>query len=188
MATRKRQDLNNLEYLLFVDRPGMKAFAVLDGASVPELPGTLESLSAEFKCLFRGQLTPKLAKAAPYLVIIPSFSRLADWLVKEGWGHHWGILGHVPDAVDFNTLRRHFRKLTKAQLEGGGVVFFRFYDPRVWRIYLPTCNADELETVFGPVASYFCEGDQDYDIQEFSASNGQLSSMRWTFANPLTTP
>jgi hypothetical protein len=32
-------------------------------------------------------------------------------------------------------------------------LLFRYYDPRVLRVYLPSCRPSELETVFGPVVS-----------------------------------
>ena len=48
-------------------------------------------------------------------------------------------------------LRRHFRKFLKVEDPKGKSLIFRYYDPRVLRVYLPTCNAMELQTVFGPV-------------------------------------
>jgi hypothetical protein len=41
----------------------------------------------------------------------------------------------------------------------GRRLLFRYYDPRVLRVYLPTCLPNELETVFGPVKAYLVEGD-----------------------------
>jgi hypothetical protein len=34
---------------------------------------------------------------------------------------------------------------------------FRYYDPRVLRAFLPTCNAGELKTLFGDVDQFFIE-------------------------------
>lgn len=45
-------------------------FAVLDGATVPDLPATLTSLRAEYRCLYRGELQPDMAEVAPYLVLL----------------------------------------------------------------------------------------------------------------------
>ena len=41
---------------------------------------------------------------------------------------------------------------------GGERVYFRFYDPRVLRVYLPTCSSSELKGVFGPVGRFVVEG------------------------------
>ena len=48
--------------------PETTVYAILDGASVPELPQTLERFEVESECLFRGDLEPGLALVAPYLV------------------------------------------------------------------------------------------------------------------------
>ena len=36
---------------------------------------------------------------------------------------------------------------------------FRFYDPRVLRVYLPTCTGDEAEEFFGPVPEILAESE-----------------------------
>ena len=41
----------------------------------------------------------------------------------------------------------------------GKRLYFRYYDPRVLRVYLPTCNTEETKFIFGPLAAYFCEGE-----------------------------
>ena len=94
---------------------------------------------------------------APYLVRLPGDSRLLETLVAQGWGKHWGIF--VVSAADFKTLRKHFRTFLMVKSPEGKRLYFRYYDPRVLRVYLPTCNAEETNFVFGPVAAYLCEGE-----------------------------
>jgi hypothetical protein len=53
-------------------------------------------------------------------------------------------------------------------------MYFRYYDPRVLRMYLPTCNAQELQTVFGPVTSYVVEDESPDALLRLSASQGTL--------------
>ena len=48
-------------------------------------------------------------------------------------------------------LRRHFRDLLMMKLPDQKQVYFRFYDPRVLRLFLPTCTAQEIGLIFGPV-------------------------------------
>jgi hypothetical protein len=62
-------------------------------------------------------------------------------------------------AVKLDRLQAHFRRLVMAQLPDGKMVYFRFYDPRVLRAYLPTCTPKELEAVFGPVERFILEGE-----------------------------
>lgn len=138
--------------------PDAKVYAVLDGASTPNLPQMLRQWTVESVCLLRGELDPELARAAPYLAAMPPDSPFTDWVLNEGWGKHWGIFA-ISNAK-FRTLRQHFRSFLMVYTPDRKPVFFRYYDPRVLRTYLPTCNARELRTVFGPVLRYIAE-DQD---------------------------
>lgn len=56
------------------------------------------------------------------------------------------------------TLRRHFRRLLHVRSEDGEKLYFRYYDPRVLRLYLPSCTSVELKEVFGPVGRFVLEG------------------------------
>jgi hypothetical protein len=46
------------------------------------------------------------------------------------------------------------------KLPDGKQVYFRFYDPRVLRVYLPTCTVEEMRTFFGPIKCFLTEGDK----------------------------
>jgi hypothetical protein len=61
-----------------------------------------------------------------------------------------------------------------------GAPFFRYYDPRVMRIYLPTCNAGELRTLFGPVGLYVMEGEDPTTLLRYHRAEDALeqSSVR----------
>lgn len=48
--------------------------------------------------------------------------------------------------------------------------YFRYYDPRVLRVYLPACNESELQTVFGPVEGYYVEGKAENQMIEFGCT------------------
>src|SRR2546423_6431987 len=134
---------------------GLNVFAVLDGASGPNLPAGLQQLRAEPACLYRGELEPELAAVAPYLVQLEPETRLTEYVLTQGWGNHWGIFAR--SRADLRTLRRHFRTFLTVYDPDGKPMLFRFYDPRVLRLYLPTCNAQELAVVFGPVETYLLE-------------------------------
>jgi len=46
-------------------------------------------------------------------------------------------------------MRQHFRRFITVHDESGKPLLFRYYDPRVLRTFLPTCNAKELAEIFG---------------------------------------
>jgi len=130
-------------------------YAVIDGAGCPALLPMLDRHQVPSVCLYRGELEPELAEAAPYLAQLLPDSPFTRWFLGEGWDRHWGILLRT-DAT-LAEVRRHLRRLTMARLPDQRVVYFRFYDPRVLRVYLPTCNAGEAERFFGPVRTIAME-------------------------------
>jgi hypothetical protein len=75
--------------------------------------------------------------------------------LRRGWGRSWLIL--LEGTADFETVRLHLRKLTFAQLPSGETALFRFYDPRVMRLVLPTCSQDQLRRLFGPLRRIWTE-------------------------------
>jgi hypothetical protein len=139
---------------LFLDAE-TPVYAVLDGASVPGLQGKLAELKPEFCCLYRGPIPAALENAAPYLIRLFPDHPITAWIVEQGWGKHWGIFVQSPE--DFREMRKHFRKFLRVRRYDGPIMIFRYYDPRVLRIYLPTCNVAETAEVFGPIRWYACE-------------------------------
>ena len=73
----------------------------------------------------------------------------------------------VSDAA-FKEVRKHFRQFLMAKLPDGKQVYFRFYDPRVLRLYLPTCTPEEINQFFGPVKYYLTEDEKPGTLLRFS--------------------
>ncbi len=166
--------LSALQPVLFPANPdeaALHTYAILDGAAIPEL---LDHLYAderpEFECLYRGDLEPDLAECAPYVVALQPEAAFTKWLLAEGWGKHWGIF--ALSSGDLRAMRRHFRNFLMVRNPEGKQVYFRFYDPRVLRTFLPTCNAGQAEIVLGPLASYLCEAEGPETLLSFTAEDG----------------
>src|SRR3954467_11578084 len=83
------------------------AFAVLDGASSPNLIKKLYEHEPEYCCLYRGVLPSDMATVAPYLVRLEPGDKFSEWILTEGWGVHLGIFFH--SAAVLRPLRDHFR-------------------------------------------------------------------------------
>jgi len=150
-----------------------QVYGVLDGASIPNLLSLLEQHAVVNVCLFRGELDPELAMTAPYLVHLPPESAFTELLLQQGWGNHWGVLAVA--TAELRTLRMHFRKFIMVWDSEGKPLYFRYYDPRVLRVYLPTCNTDELRTMFGPVSAYLMEGETADALLRFTFAGETLS-------------
>ncbi len=137
-------------------------FCVVDAAVDPVILEHLQSGLQQrepghaLQSLYEGHGAHELAPWAPYLLALPRDSTLLRTLLREGWGKAWGCYctAHVP----FAELRRHLRRFLTVRLEAGPQVYFRFYDPRVLREFLPTATHAELLHFFGPVGEWLFEG------------------------------
>jgi len=156
--------LKTLNATLFSDETN-SIYAVLDGASIPLLRDKLYEHDPEYVCLYAGDLEPDMEEVAPYLVRLERDSPFCHWVLSEGWGNHWGVF--VSTEEDLRTLRKHFRTFLLVQDPEGKTLYFRYYDPRVLRVYLPTCNDDEAQAVFGPVQWYVMESEEEGELIRF---------------------
>lgn len=152
---------------------GRDAWMIVDGARDRNVYGMLLDSYLTHQCLYHGELAPELELAAPYLVQLEYDDRYTDRLIERARGNSWGVF--LKSGASIGTLRRHLRRLLTVRGPKGDTLLFRYYDPRVLRVYLPTCRAEELQTVFGPIDCFWTE-DEDPDMMlEFRVDHGRLS-------------
>ncbi|MCM3874999.1 MAG: DUF4123 domain-containing protein [Thermoanaerobaculia bacterium] len=144
-------------------------YAVLDAARDLKALNWSKESGEEYQSLYDGDSARDLEMFAPYLVRFSKPSPLLRKLVAKAWGQSWGI--YLTSAASFPDLRKHFRHFLIAQIEGGGDknVYFRFYDPRVLRVYLPTCTPQEVRQFFGPIGSFLLETEDASRLLRFRA-------------------
>ncbi len=131
-----------------------RLYGIVDTARDPRLyPLVIQSPS--YECLYAGEIKEPLDRAAPYLVELTDETPLKEIWRTEGWGQAWGIL--IRSSLELKALRRHLRKFLMAQLPDGRAVLFRFYDPRVWRTYWPTCTPEEQAQWLNGVDEFIAE-------------------------------
>jgi hypothetical protein len=164
---------------LFSD-PEAKLFAVLDAASIPGLLKVVYEKKPSYLPLYRGEMEPDIAVVAPYLVELKADAPFTEWILGEGWGNHWGIF--LASSADLPTMRRHLRSLQIVKDHTGKELNFRYYDPRVFRVYLPTCNAEELKLVFGPITSFALEAEDPGQMLRFSNGGAALKKEQISLA------
>jgi hypothetical protein len=156
-----------------------RIYAVLDGASIPDLRMKLYQMQPEHVCLYRGELKPDMAEVAPYLVRINQGTEFGNWVLTEGWGNNWGIF--VQSRYSLAEVRKHLRSFLTVHDETGKPMLFRFYDPRVLRNFLPTCNNDELKKFFGIILNFAVEDNNPQVLLNYYLPNGQLKINRTEF-------
>ena len=150
-----------------------RVYAVLDGASAPDLRMKLFEMNPPHFCLFSGDLEPDMQEVAPYLVRLLPKTPFTEWVLQEGWGKHRGIFAHSREPIE--EMRKHFRTLITVYDEEGKPMIFRFYDPRVLGKFLATCEETELRTFFGNVEAYFAETEAADNLIRFQITDDGLS-------------
>jgi hypothetical protein len=164
-------DIDSIRKRLWPQETGRDVWAILDGARERRIYGHVVDTYLESSCLYSGALTPELEVAAPYLVQLEYDDRLTRRILEQGWGNSWGIF--LKSSTSLKKLRRHLREFLIVNAAGKRMLF-RYYDPRVLRIYLPTCTSNELRTVFGPIETFWMESGDADNLLEFSIENGKL--------------
>lgn len=124
-----------------------KLYGVLDCAVDPALHDHCARLEPEFAvCLF-DRVDPKVKAASPHLIELTPTDPLSRAWRTGGWGRNWGVL--LSSRADLRTVKLRLKRFTQARLpDGSGPVLFRFWDPRVMRIYMPLLQPDEVEGWF----------------------------------------
>lgn len=134
-------------------------YAILDSAREIDIAyRLLNSKDIEYVSLFKGRREEPIWDAAPYLVRCDSDSLFFRWILEKGWGNSWGVF--LTSASLLEQLYSHFQQFLLIRTEEDKELYFRFYDPRVLRLFLPTCNPDQISQFFGPISSFLVEGEQ----------------------------
>jgi hypothetical protein len=166
------QLLARIEETLWPDGPRQDVWMILDGARSIDVFRMVIECHLEYSCLYSGPLTPDMEIAAPYLVQLDHGYRDTHRFIRRAWGDSMGVF--LKSDTSLKKLRRHLREFLVVRDTKGNRMVFRYYDPRVLRVYLPTCVRSELRTVFGPIDCFWMEGDNTAEMMEFNFGSGEL--------------
>ncbi len=158
-------------------------YAVLDSAHDRSIASTLFKSFARYECLYEGELTSEMKAVAPYLIRLRKGEPYTNWLLSNLPQKNWGIF--IRSEVSFKELRRHLRRFLRVKTEEGKTLLFRWYDPRVLRLYLPTCSEEELQYVFGPAQSFIAESETNNTFHEYSLDNSILHTQNFDITHSL---
>jgi pSer/pThr/pTyr-binding forkhead associated (FHA) protein len=158
-----------LQYLRSQTEP---LFALMDSARDLKVLLLLAESKEEHQSLYEGIQGETLAGVAPYLVHLPPQSPLLEALVRQGWGKSWGV--YLTCSLPLAELRKHFRRFLTVKTEAGKHLYFRFYDPRVLRGFLPTCRREEVTEFFGCVTCFLIEDETAQALLRYGLSESGL--------------
>jgi Domain of unknown function (DUF4123) len=144
-------------------------FGIVDAARSARIRVLLRESIDEGESLYEGVKGQALADVAPYLVRFEPGSRLLRALVEEGWGEAWGV--YLAARIPMKELRRHLRHFLlvedELRLER---MYFRFYDPRTLRDFLPLTTPRQESELFGDVRAFLVEG-REGELLRFEPSD-----------------
>jgi len=109
-------------------------------------------------------MTDALAATAVYLMPIDPDKMPVEQFIGRRLGKHQFIF--LQANASTGDLTEHFSGLLKAMDENGNLFNFRYYDPRILRVYLPTCTEEEKHIFYGPAQIFWAE-DRDSGMLEF---------------------
>jgi hypothetical protein len=162
----------NLRKRFWPREAGRDVWMIVDAARDRSIFGFLLDSYLEYSCLYHGDIAPELEMAAPYLVQLEYDDSYSTRLIERAWGASWGVFLKCGSGVD--ALRRHLRSLLTVRDEKGRLLLFRYYDPRVLRVYLPSCFPEELKTVYGAIERFWIEDENPETMLEFRVERGRL--------------
>ncbi len=174
MAYRASKGQSRLEaFIRFCSAPGERVFAIADAARDHELAFAARGrYGQQMVSLFEEPGASRLADVAPYVVSVQHGSEfLTAW--ENALGSSAGIL--VLSSVELPTLCAHLRSVFLVTDEMDEEFFFRFYDPRVLRSFLPSCTAEQAGEFFGPIRRILVESATQGRMLSCGLERGQLS-------------
>lgn len=133
---------------------------------------TAKLLNSSFYSLLNQEFTDKAEYKAPYIFRFEPNSSFAKWYMEVGWGNGWGVMAR--SFASLQELRLHFRKFILVLSEDNQEIYFRFYNPEVLRIFLPTFTFYQLKDFFGPIDYFMLENAVNKDAEVIWIEDGRL--------------
>jgi Domain of unknown function (DUF4123) len=165
-----------LAYLQAQTQPEQPLYAIVDAAQDSKailqlLKHTAPKLNVAN--LFEGERGAELAPAAPHLIEFTHAGHpLLTRLVNQGWQNNWAL---------YFKLRGNLPIKDK-----DGVGLFRFYDPRVFNLYIPSFDAQQLREFFGAISDFWIpDSNGNHDLIHYRTIGHTLNAQPVSFAEGL---
>ena len=171
-------------------------FGLLDLARDGGVTRSLQSMKLRWQPVFEHGQSIQPFSHAPCLIEfgqVNDASRQAEIqsfleeILHLGWGKRWGVFFTSHSSLDDVTT--HFYNFLLVRGKDPQTFHLRFYDPRILRAFLPACEPQEVEVVFGPIVSYLLESERPDLMLVFSRGGEGLSATSVSLAGqPLHKP
>ncbi len=139
---------------------GTRLFCMIDSARNPyTIPHLVMALTRAADCLFSGNAKQELGDQTAWVADVTDDRATLEALLDEGYGK--GMLSFAFSALDLRAFITHLKKFTKIRDAKGTEHFFRFYDPKVMRQYVPVFNETQHKAFFAGLTSAMFEDTRD---------------------------
>lgn len=154
---------------------GGKLYGVLDCAIDPSLYEHAVRLEPEWAvCLFE-RVVDRVRRASPWLVELSPSDPLSRAWRGAGWDKNWGVL--LSSRADMKTVKLRLKRFTQARLpDGAGPVLFRFWDPRVLRVFLPTLEPEDAPDWFTDIDRWIAPSEDGKGSIRYSLKDGAVTA------------
>ncbi|MBP0485002.1 DUF4123 domain-containing protein [Sagittula salina] len=139
---------------------GQECYLLIDASKSHEIQYMIEGLTDDALCLFDGEVFEELSAYAPWLVPLSGAgSDVFKWFMKKGWGKDWGLF-LISDA-DPVRVKASLRRSLRVNTEDGRELFFKFYRPSVFNLYMPAMDPLQVTQVMQNLAQVWTEDEKD---------------------------
>ncbi|CAN7494680.1 DUF4123 domain-containing protein [Agrobacterium tumefaciens] len=149
-----------------------RLYAVVDASRAPMIiPPALQAMTDKVACLYRGNALEEFGDDTAWVAEMTSDESVLQWLIDNGFGKRWSIFLRTSHALE--DVVRHLRKFTMVKDSEGTIHFFRYYDPRTLRQYLPVLTSEQAAVFFNGIECFYCENDlKAGEFLKFRFGNG----------------
>ncbi|MBU3056395.1 DUF4123 domain-containing protein [Pseudomonas indica] len=157
----------------------LTTYLLLDGAQIDDLVPLIYRLqdSPSVHALYQHTAYAEWADSGPFLIRIEPGEPLARHF-EQHWQAAEGI--RLESAAEPGVLAEHLRSLVHARVEGGEVLLFRFYDPRILPLWLETLSPEARDQALGPVAHVYLP---TADEPTFGVNRGDTATEPATYSD-----
>ncbi|PCJ22137.1 MAG: hypothetical protein COB04_01415 [Gammaproteobacteria bacterium] len=148
-----------------------RLYMIVDGAQNPEIMARIEQSDELVSSLYSLDTAPRLKAVGPWILQVQKDEPLAAWIIEQGANQNWFItFSSLGKTLDY--LRRQFRRIaivkeTSDTDAKDKHLYFRYYDPRVLRTFLPSCSERQRRYIFDDINCFWAQGDDLEKVLQF---------------------
>ena len=153
----EQQQANHfIDQLLSASHSDKRLYAIIDCAQHETIYTRLKQHADVYLSQYSNDVPDSLKAAGPVLYQLRKDNALSAWIITQGYQNNWFILFPSLGQTMID-LRRHFKRFAMVESPEGKAMYFRYYDPRVMRNYIPSCNEEERRYIFAKLSCFWAQ-------------------------------